>query len=191
MYEVLHDVGSLVSAQGDLGQALQRRGDVSEAITLLEDTEPLIAEYALRGFYCTEPRLARAEAYLTAAEQAEGQERAALLGKAKRACKLARKQVTLDRHGLPAAERLTGRYWWLAGKPGKAETWWRRSVSSAEAMDARYELGCTYAEIGRYTGDQAQLARGESILTEMREQLDARRERPVSRRETLTSMRPA
>jgi class 3 adenylate cyclase/tetratricopeptide (TPR) repeat protein len=190
MFELLHDVGSMVAAHGDLGQALLRRGDVSEAIELLEETQGLIAQYGLRGYYCTEPRLALAEAYLTAAEQAEGPERSALMVKAKRACKASRKEGKFDRHGVPAAERLSGRYWWLAGKRGKAEACWQRSISAAESLDARYELGCTYAEIGRWTEDRTQRERGEAILTEMREQLDAKRERSASRRETLTSIRP-
>lgn len=44
--------------------------------------------------------------------------------------------------------RLTGVYYWLRGKPKKAQDWWQKSIKVAEGLSARPELGRTYLEVG-------------------------------------------
>ncbi len=167
VFEGIPDHGSVASASGDLAHCYLLQGKVEEAIALLEVTDRLISERKIHGFNCTEPRLAMAKASLLAAEQAGEGERAALLKKAKQACKLARKQAKLDRQALPAACRFQGVYHWLQGDAGKARTWWRKSIEAAEQLEARYEIGMTSLELGRRAGDPEQLARGEALLREI------------------------
>ncbi len=45
--------------------------------------------------------------------------------------------------------RLAGVFHWLAGKPGKAIEWWRKSLESGQKLGVQPELGRAYAEIAR------------------------------------------
>ncbi|TET73421.1 MAG: hypothetical protein E3J44_00975 [Candidatus Aminicenantes bacterium] len=47
------------------------------------------------------------------------------------------------------ALRLMGVYFWLIGKQEKAITWWKRSITNGEELDARPELSRTYMEVGK------------------------------------------
>jgi class 3 adenylate cyclase/tetratricopeptide (TPR) repeat protein len=170
-YELLDDVGSLITARGFLGRVLLRDGDIARAIVLLEETETMIAEQKVRGFFCTEPCLALADAYITAAEQAAESEQGALAARARHACRAARKQAKLDRPGLPDAQRLTGRERWLSGQRRSARKWWDRSLTSAERMGAAYEVALTRVTIGRWTDNAIELERGESALASMQARL--------------------
>jgi tetratricopeptide (TPR) repeat protein len=170
--EAVPDYSQLAVASADLAQSYMGQGRLDVALERLEETNRLIAQRGVRGFGATEARNATAEAYLRAAERAEGAERNSFLKKAKRACKAARKQAKLDRQGFPAAYRLQGRLFWLQRKPEKAKRWWQRSLEAAEKLGAVYELALTSLEAGQRTGDRTQELRGEALLDEMRAQVD-------------------
>lgn len=140
---------------------------------MLEESEQLIAELGLRGTMVIPPRFGLAEAYLTAAEQFEGTERTEMLKKAKRACQAALKECKIFRGGLPPyAYRLRGTYEWLRGKPSTARKWWRRSLTVAEELGARYDLGMTHLEMGKRLEEHSHLEHAEAIFTEIGAELD-------------------
>jgi tetratricopeptide (TPR) repeat protein len=168
LLEAVPDLEELVHANALLGRCLLEAGLLDEAVERLEDCEAQIAEQRLRGFHCTEARLGLAEAYLSAAEHSAGDERRALLAKARGACRKARKQSKLDRDAGPAARRLTGTYLRGAGRPRRARRALERSLTEAQRLGARYDLALTLAEIGRATDDSESLARGLGLLDEIR-----------------------
>ena len=45
--------------------------------------------------------------------------------------------------------RLTGEYYWLAGKQNKALKWWDKAIKRAEELGARPDLSRTYFEVGK------------------------------------------
>ena len=87
--------------------------------------------------------------------------------KARQACQAALRQGKTCRGGIPGALRLQGTYAWLRGKPTTAHLWWQRSLTVAEELGARYELGLTSLEMGRRLGDQEHLERAEAIWTDI------------------------
>ena len=167
LFEDVPDYASAVDARGALAQAHVRADNLDAALALLRTTGELIADHNVRGFACTEPRNAAAEASLLAAERAGGRDRVALMQDAKRACKRARKQGRLDRSALPAAFRLEGRYHFVRGERKRAEKWWRRSLDVGEELGARYELALTSLEIGQRTADPERTSRAYELLREL------------------------
>jgi len=61
---------------------------------------------------------------------------------------------------------------WLKGKPGRAQRWWQRSLGAANALEARYELGLTYLEMGKFLKNFGHLETAESIFEELGARFD-------------------
>jgi len=167
LLKAVPDYQSVAMASGHLGQCYLRQEKLREALAIVEEANRLIAERGLRGHYITCPRNALADAYLSAAVEAEGAQRDRALGKAKRACRLALKQGRIFRGGLPHALRAQGTYEWVRGKPAKAQKWWLRSLAVAEELGARYDLGMTHLEMGKRMGTQVNLEQAEAIFAEI------------------------
>ena len=167
LYRLNPDYIGAVHASGDLACCLLRQGRVEEALVLLEQASRDIVQRRMRGHQVTEPRNALAEAYLVAAEGAAGVERAALRHKAEEACRTTVRHGRTVREGVPGAYRLTGRYHWLSGNPAGARRWWERSLTAAEQLGARYELGLTLLEMGRRLGGRPYVERAGSIFADL------------------------
>jgi len=172
LFRAVPDYMHVAMAGGDLGQCYLRQGRLQQAVTILEESCQLIAERGLRGLYLTPPLNGLAEAYLLAAEQAQGTEGADWLKKARTACQAALKQGKANRGGLPEAMRLQGRYEWLNGNPKSAHKWWQRSLASAQELEERYELGLTHLEMGQRLGERAHVEQAEKILEQVGACLD-------------------
>jgi hypothetical protein len=108
---------------------------------------------------------------MTAAEQAAGSQRAALLKNAQQACQVAVNQAAADRESLPAGYRVQGSCDWLLERPKVASKWWARSLAAAEELGMRYELGLTHLEIGRREANGEHLEKAEILFNEIRVQL--------------------
>jgi class 3 adenylate cyclase/tetratricopeptide (TPR) repeat protein len=157
-----------VDSGGDLGQCYLRLGQLEEAFSVFEDCERRTAEHNLMNSpVTTRYRNGLAEACLIAAGERAADERNGWLKKADRACSQALKQGKVYPPGMPEAMMHRGRYEWLKGKRTAAEKWWRRSLSLAEEMNVRFELGRTHLEMGRQLEDVAHLEAAVSIFTEI------------------------
>jgi tetratricopeptide (TPR) repeat protein len=151
-------------ASGILGRCYLRRGEVQQAVAVLEESGQLIDNQRLRGFSCVPVRLYLAQAYLAAAEKAEGVDRQSSLGKAEKACRVALKQGKFDREAMVVAYRMQGTYEWLRNKHPSAQQQWQKSLALAERLGAFYELGLTHLEIGQRLEDSVHLKKAESIF---------------------------
>jgi hypothetical protein len=123
-----------------------------------------------------------AEAYLLAAEQAQGTEKNDWLKKARSACQAALKQGKANRGGLPEAMRLQGRYEWLNSRPESAQKWWQRNLALAQELEERYELGLTHLEMGQRLGERAHVEQAEKILGQVGACLDLAHARELLRK---------
>ncbi len=184
--EALPDYPTVFFGKGALAELRLARGELAEALVLLEEADRLASARGVRGFECTVLQNGLAEVYLRLAEAAEGAERAALMKKAKAACKAARRHGRVDKAVLPGAWRLSGRYHWLEGRRRAARKCWARSVSAAHELGSPYEEALTALEAGRRLGDPAQAARGEALLAE----LGVARERPATAVEAPAAVSP-
>ncbi|MDQ5852214.1 MAG: AAA family ATPase, partial [Chloroflexota bacterium] len=139
-FRAVSDYRNVASAGGDLGLCYLRQGKLKQALEVMVESNRLLDERNLRGWFSIAARNALAEGYLVLAEEVEGAERAAALQKARRACRAAMQQGRLSRDGLPGAYRLRGAYEWLSGQPAAARHWWQRSLAVAQKLGARYDL---------------------------------------------------
>ncbi|MDA2910834.1 AAA family ATPase [Nitrospiraceae bacterium AH_259_D15_M11_P09] len=153
--------------RANLGKCYLFQGKVHEALAEVEESHRIITEHGLIGVFFTDSILHAAEVTLVAAEQADGLQRANMLGQAKRACKAALKQSTIDRMARPSAYCWQGTYAWLCGKPSRAKKWWQRSVRAAEELGMRHKLGITYLEMGKRTREPHLLKRAEALFAEL------------------------
>lgn len=109
-------------------------------------------------------RLGIAEAYLLKAEQSSGSEEDKWLKKAGSACREAL------RHSKPypgqnvEAMRMKGTHEWLRGKQVAAQKWWQRSVTAAEELGMRYDMGMANLEKGKRLGEREPLEQAEAIF---------------------------
>ena len=171
-FRAVSDYRNVASVGGDLGLCYLRQGKLQQALDVMVESNRLLDERNLRGWYSVAARNALAEGYLVLAEEVEGAERAAALQKARRACRAAMQQGRLSRDGLPGAYRLRGAYEWLSGQSAAARHWWQRSLAVAQKLGARYDLGLTYHEMGKRMGDTAHLQRADAILGPLRAALE-------------------
>lgn len=167
LFERAPDYQCTVFAAGSLARCLLERGDLEQALVLLEESEQIIARRGLRGFFGVPVWTSLAQARLTEAEQAKESAKATALKNAKQACRIALKHSRFDRGALPVVYRMLGTYEWLSGRAAAAQRWWRQSVQIAEDLGARHELATTHREIGRRIGDSSHLERAETILADM------------------------
>ncbi len=168
-----------VEARGELGRCDVRQGRLPEAFALFETCQRIASEHGVRSGLVTPMRNGLAEACLIAAEQSENSERPNWTKKAKRACRAAVKQGDAFRPGKPEALRLQGTYDWLTRDWASAQKWWQRSLSMAEAMGHRYDLGMVYLEMGWRLGARAHLEKAEAIFAEIGAELDLAKAREL------------
>ncbi len=180
LFASIPDNPFLVYALGDLGQCYLRQERLTEALAVLDEAEELIAARSVPDIYAMQTRLSLADARLFAAEHARPTEREALLKQARAACEAAFIPGRSVLDGRAGSQRVQGTYQWLRGSRGAAERWWRRSIETSERLGARYELGRTYLERGRYTGDAASLTRAEAVFAEIGAQWDLAQARRYS-----------
>lgn len=159
-------------ASGILARCHLRQGNVEDALTVLEEGIERIRKHRLRGFSCVPVWINLAQAYLLAAEQADGPGRADVLRRANRACQVALKQGKFDRGSLVAGYRMRGTYQWLRGKSKAAHHFWQQSLELAEALGTRYDLGMTHLEMGKWMRNFEHLKQAESIFAEMDAKFD-------------------
>jgi tetratricopeptide (TPR) repeat protein len=159
-------------ASGVLGRCYLRRGEIPQALTVLEEGKQIVAQHGLRGFSCVPVRLHLAQAYLQGAEQAEGLARAEAIKKAKKACRVALRQVQFDQAAKINAYRMQGTLEWLRGRPQHALHWWEQSLAAASNLGARYEGGLTCLEMGRFLGNGGYLEEAESTFKELETKFD-------------------
>ena len=171
---------NIVSGGGTLVLCYLRTGQREQALALLQELYPIYRKNpALWGGQI--PLLwGRAEYYLGSAEQANGPERARWLKLARPACTEAIQNSQRFRPGMPGSMRLRGVYEWLAGKPAAAQKWWQRSLTLAEEMGQRYDLGLAHLEMGQRLGECAHLECAEAIFTEIGAEWDLARVRKAS-----------
>ena len=164
--EAIPDQAFCISASADLGRCYLGQGNLDQALAALNTSLAFYTLY-LGGDSYASLRNGLADAYLSAAEQCRQAEKADWLKKARRACKDARKQGKAFRPGLPEAMRLQGTYEFLRGKPSAAQKRWQRSLSLAEEMEQRYDVGMTHLEMGRRLGERTHLECAATILAEI------------------------
>src|SRR5262249_33031168 len=119
------------------------------------------------GFVATPSFNAVAEAHLAAAEGQSGEPRSASVRDADRACRTAVQHGRRDTTGLPHAARCQGTLFWLKGKRGEANHWWRANIAAAERMGMRYELVRTHLEMGARLTDRVHLERASAVAAQI------------------------
>jgi len=164
LHNAMLDYQGMADVNGLLGQCYLRQGRILEAVKVLEESERVITSHGLGGHQITVPRNALTEAYLAAAEQAEGLERTTRLQKARRASRASLRQGKTFRGGLPHAMRLEGTRAWLEGDRRTAQAWWERSRALAEQLGVRYEIAMSGVEMARRGGDSRYLDRTQRLL---------------------------
>lgn len=164
LHMTIPDYQGMVDAKRDLARCYLCQGKLKQALEVLEKGEQVVVEQGLKGPPITRLHNVLAEAYLIVAEKLEGLEKIETIKKAKRACRKALKEAKIYRGGLPHAYRVNGSYEWINGRFAIARKWWQRSLFTAEKLGARHELGTTYLEMGKRTGDPLFLKRSETIF---------------------------
>jgi tetratricopeptide (TPR) repeat protein len=167
-----------VDSGGELGQCYVQLGELEQAFTVFEECRRAsIEQNLMKSPVTTRFREGLAEAYLLAAKRADPSEKADWLKKAGRACQDALKQGKAYLPGKPRAMMLRGQYEWLRGKQTAAKKWWQRSLTLAEQMNVRYELGKTLLDMGSRLGDRSYLEKAIAILSEVGAEWDLARAR--------------
>ncbi len=172
LHMTIPDYQGMIDAKRDLARCYLCQGKLKQALEVLEKGEQVVAEQGLKGPPITRLHNVLAEAYLANAEKSEGLEKIEIIKKAKRACWRALKEAKVYRGALPHAYRVQGSYEWGNGRFAVARKWWQRSLFSAEKLGARHDLGMTYLEMGKRTGDPHLLKRAETIFDEIGAKLD-------------------
>jgi tetratricopeptide (TPR) repeat protein len=170
--EELQDYTTLAGMSGWMGRSYLALGDVERAIAMMEANEQLIKEKIGKLYSYAYLGKGLAEAYLTKAEGSEGQERLSWLKKTRPVLRRTLNEAIHNQIALPEAQMLQGRCEWLDGKPKDAQEWWARALAQAEATNLRYQEGVVQLEIGRRLHDRDHLLQAESILGEIRAELD-------------------
>ena len=75
------------------------------------------------------------------------------------------------------AMRMKGTYEWLRGKLVKAQKWWQRSLTVAEELGMRYDLGMAYLEMGKRLGNRESLKQAEAIFVNIGAKWDLSKDR--------------
>ena len=147
------------------------KGNLAEARLVLERAERLErAEERVSPIYIGSVRLSRFLLDVRASEEAlsdpDGRTsfealRKNILASGRRAIRNSRK-CAFHR---PEVFRLEGLRHWLSGNPGRALTWWSKSLVAGMRLGARLELARTYAEAGRRLSEPAHRTRTWNGLT--------------------------
>jgi class 3 adenylate cyclase/tetratricopeptide (TPR) repeat protein len=153
---VLFHMGA-VATLGALGRLYVRMGNIQQALEELRESKKVVKIYKVSVPYTISfVYLGYAEAYLSAAEGATGEEKVKWMIKARRACRAMVNHSKSFVSDMPEAYRLQGICEWLSGNPIKARQWWERSLAKAEALGNSHQSALTRLEIGRRTGDEEQ-----------------------------------
>jgi tetratricopeptide (TPR) repeat protein len=153
-----------VSGFGWLAQCLLRRGRSEKALAILGEQRERIRRYGISGYFLRGCNTARATLSLLEAETRQRPERTVALREAKAAGRDLQRTARADICGAVPAARTRGSYEWLRGRHRKAEAWWRRSLSMADRLGARYEGALTELEIGRRLDDRSALERAKAAF---------------------------
>ena len=150
-------------AKKDLGLCYLQQGEIDKAIVLVEESCRILTEYGVHTHFDADFYNARTAAYLQKAEVA-GNDRTAVLKKAKFALKMSRKYSRRFKGRMPVALRLAGSYKFLRGNVAAAQKCWRESLETAEKLGAYYEIGATCLEFGRKCEDLSSIERAREIF---------------------------
>jgi tetratricopeptide (TPR) repeat protein len=142
----ISDHRSIVTSGALLGFWHLRRGEVDDAISMLEMADRISHERRIRQFHATMALTTLVEAYLAAAERGD---RERWLRKARDASKASVAHGKVDRQALPGAYRWRGSYEWLRGNQVAARKWWDRSASVATTLGGLRDLNVTREERAR------------------------------------------
>jgi tetratricopeptide (TPR) repeat protein len=183
--EGMADYGFCMMAGTELGRCYLRKGQLQQAISALLDSERVYVERVVGWGTSGALRNGMAEAYLLAAEQGVGAEKAGWLTKARDACREALKQGKAFRRELPLAMMLQGRFEYVRGKPAAAQRWCQRSLALAKQMEQIYDVGRVHLEIGRRLGQRSHLERAEAIFSNLGAAWDLARTREALRHPEL------
>ena len=134
-----------------IGQLEFDRGRYEEALGRYQDALVIAERTAPEGDMVVEIERRRAEALLALDR----------LDPAEAACQRASRLGKLieDRLEFAVAERVAGSIAWARGRHEDAFISWRLAVSHLTACNERFELACTYLEMGRQAGDPVQARR--------------------------------
>ena len=171
LYETVTDYIGQVEANGELGLCYLRQGHLEQALSVLETAHQLMQDKNLIGHQSIPCLIGLTAAYLAAAEADQSQQ-GAWLKKAARTCRAALRQSRYCRPWLPHALRLQGQYEWLKGKPQPAQRHWQESLEVAAEMGARYEVGMTHLEMGRYLRARVHLEQARDIFAALEAKWD-------------------
>jgi tetratricopeptide (TPR) repeat protein len=164
MHMTVPDYQGMIDAKRDLARCYLCQSKLKQAVEVLEKGHRIVTEQGLKGPPVTRLLNVLAETYVAAAELYEGPEKIQAFKKARQACMNALKEAKMYRAGLPHAYRIQGSYEWCNGRRAVAQRCWLRSLSVAEKLGARQELGTTYLEMGNRTGESLFLKRAETIF---------------------------
>ncbi len=156
-----HDNMLIVVSRLHLGQAYLKDGQGREALQEIEKSMKVVVDNDLRNYFMVWVYASLAEVYVRHWEdyQAAGEEsifnltpeeRKDHLRKTKPACQQALKMAQTFVIGQPSVYRVMGTCEHLSGNRPEAEKYFQRSVEAAQQLGARYELGRTYYEAGRW-----------------------------------------
>jgi class 3 adenylate cyclase/tetratricopeptide (TPR) repeat protein len=154
-------------ASCDLARLSLLLGRFDEGVALADEGAALASQRGYLGFDRSFSQMAQMETMLALAERAEPTVQREAFRNADYACALALRQSKVDHTVKPGAYRLCGTLQWLRGRRALAQRWWQKSLASAEALGAPYELGLTYLEIGRRTGANQPLQQARSIFAHL------------------------
>lgn len=173
------------ASYGLLALAHFRRGDPRRAQHVAEQAATQFATSSLA--FTLLPGLASVAEVSLALWEASGDqsspERGGLAESAWKACKALRYTQRLP-IGRSSAWLWQGLYAWLAGKPSKARTAWKKSLKAAERFAMPYEQGLAHYELGRHLGAdeparQVHLTRACDIFTQLHAAYDLVRAQQV------------
>jgi tetratricopeptide (TPR) repeat protein len=142
--EAIGDTISMMEANTQLAHSHALQGDLEAAQAALTKSEQIINKYHVLGRrFLGRLYNVRAEVWLLAAQQNQGEARKEWLRKAGAACKAARRMNRAYLPWLAWSYRLQGRYEQLRGKPESARRWFARSLTQAEKLGQIYEARLT------------------------------------------------
>ncbi len=156
-----HDHLLIVLSRLHLGQAYLKDGQGREAIEEIERSMQVVVDNDLRNYFMVWAYAGLAEVYVrhwedyrAAAEKSifnlTPEERKGYLRKTKPACQQALKMAGMFVIGQPYVYRVMGAYERLSGNRPEAEKYFQQSIETAQKLEARYELGRTCYEAGRW-----------------------------------------
>jgi tetratricopeptide (TPR) repeat protein len=155
-----------VTAGSFLGDCYLRRGDIAQALAVLEQNRDYAVQHGIKGPVTYQNALA--ETYLLMGERTSGSDRLIWLGKARSACRAAlRTGKRYVPRLLPDALRVQGLYSYISGNQPKARTLWQKGITMAEKGGMRFEAGLTHLEVGRRLKDRAHLEQAAAVFAEI------------------------